>query len=81
MPSLRRGHEKEITFSTGYEDEFPAALALLADGRVKVDEMISDRIKLSRLLEDGYKPLMEEPEKHMKIMVYPDFVSPDEELA
>lgn len=64
-------HEKEIVFVTGYEDEFPAAIALLADNRVKVNELISDRIKLDDAVEKGFKPLLEEPEKHLKIIVYP----------
>ncbi len=66
------GHEKEITFSTGYEDEFPAALALLADGRVDVESLISDRIKLDDLLSAGYEPLMNQPDQHLKILVYPE---------
>ena len=38
VPFIRLwGHEKEITFSSGYEDEFPAAIALLADKRVDVE--------------------------------------------
>ncbi|MBU1274575.1 MAG: 2,3-butanediol dehydrogenase [Proteobacteria bacterium] len=73
VPFLRLwGHEKEITFSTGYEDEFPAAIALLADGRVKVQELISDRIALGEIVEKGYRPLMEEPDRHLKVLVYPE---------
>lgn len=66
------GHEKEITFSTGYEDEFPAALALLADGRVKVNALISDRIKLDDLVSKGYEPLINQPGEHLKVLVYPE---------
>ena len=65
-------HEKEITFVTGYEDEFPAAIALMADNRVNVSELITDRIKLDEVVEKGFKPLLGEPERHVKIMVYPD---------
>ena len=63
-------HEKEILFVTGYEDEFPAAIALLADKRVKVTELITDRIKLDEVVEKGFKPLLEDPEHHIKILVY-----------
>lgn len=66
------GHEKEITFSSGYEDEFVAALALLADCRVRVKELVSDRIKLDELLSKGYEPLINEPERHLKVLVYPE---------
>jgi (R,R)-butanediol dehydrogenase/meso-butanediol dehydrogenase/diacetyl reductase len=72
VPFIRLwGHEKTITFSSGYEDEFPAAICLLADGRVEIDAMISDRIKLDELVAGGMQPLMEEADKHIKILVYP----------
>jgi (R,R)-butanediol dehydrogenase/meso-butanediol dehydrogenase/diacetyl reductase len=65
------GHEKEITFSSGYEDEFPAAIALLADGRVDVASLISARIALDDLVEKGIQKLIEEPDQYVKILVYP----------
>ncbi len=65
------GHEKEITFSSGYEDEFPAAIAFLADKRVDVEPLISSRIKLDELVGKGIKPLIEEADKNIKILVYP----------
>ena len=72
VPFLRLwGHEKEITFSSGYEDEFPAAISYLADKRVKVEKLISARIQLDDLLEKGMKALMEEADKYVKILVYP----------
>ena len=64
-------HEKSLVFVTGYEDEFPAAVALLADGRVAVQELVTDKIKLVEAVEKGFKPLVEEPEKHVKVLVYP----------
>ncbi|MFC1671190.1 2,3-butanediol dehydrogenase [Spirochaetota bacterium] len=72
VPFIRLwGHEKEMTFSTGYEDEFPAAIAYLADGRVKIDDMISGRIDLDNFMEEGVKALTENADKHIKILVYP----------
>ena len=72
VPFIRLwGHEKEIVFSSGYEDEFPAAIAYLADRRVQVDRLISDNIKLDDLVEKGIRPLIQEGEKHIKILVYP----------
>jgi len=65
------GHEKEITFSSGYENEFPAAIALLADRRVDVESLISARIMLDDLVEKGIKKLIEEPDQYVKILVYP----------
>jgi (R,R)-butanediol dehydrogenase / meso-butanediol dehydrogenase / diacetyl reductase len=72
VPFLRLwGHEKEITFSSGYQDEFPAALALLAERRVKVEELVSARISLSAIVEEGIKPLMNDPQSRVKVLVYP----------
>ncbi|WP_028325263.1 2,3-butanediol dehydrogenase [Desulfatirhabdium butyrativorans] len=65
------GHEKEITFSSGYENEFPAAIDLLADDRVDVNPLISARIQLDDLVEKGIKPLMESADRYVKIVVYP----------
>ena len=72
VPFIRLwGHEKELTFSSGYEDEFPAAISYLADGRVKVEELISERIQLEDLVEKGITRLLEEGDKYIKILVYP----------
>ena len=72
VPFIRLwGHEKEITFSSGYEDEFPAAISYLADKRVRVEKLISERIKLDDLVEKGIAPLIEEPGKYIKVLVYP----------
>ena len=72
VPFIRLwGHEKEVTFSSGYEDEFPAAISYLADHRVKVEKLISASIGLDKLVEKGIIPLIEAGEKHVKILVYP----------
>jgi (R,R)-butanediol dehydrogenase/meso-butanediol dehydrogenase/diacetyl reductase len=65
------GHEKELTFSTGYDGEFPAAIAFLADKRVKVEALVSSRIKLENLVEQGMKPLISDPSRYIKVLVYP----------
>ena len=65
------GHEKELTFSSGYEDEFPAAIGYLADKRVKVEDLISERIPLQDIVEKGINPLLNEAGKYVKILVYP----------
>ncbi len=70
VPFMRLwGHEKEITFSSGYEDEFPAAISFLADKRVQVEKLISERIKLDDLVKKGLAPLIEQPGEHIKILV------------
>jgi (R,R)-butanediol dehydrogenase/meso-butanediol dehydrogenase/diacetyl reductase len=63
------GHEKEITFSSGYENEFPAAIALLANGKIDIDSMVSTRIKLDDLVEKGIKPLVNDGSNYVKILV------------
>ncbi len=65
------GHEKEITTCTGYVDEYPTALALLADRRVLVEPMITGKIKLSEFVEKGLKEMIQHPEHHVKILVAP----------
>jgi (R,R)-butanediol dehydrogenase/meso-butanediol dehydrogenase/diacetyl reductase len=65
------GHEKELTFSTGYDDEFPPAIAYLADKRVKVEPLVSSRIKLDDLVEKGMKALISDPSHFIKVLVYP----------
>ena len=72
VPFIRLwGHEKKIVFSQGYQDEFPAAIAYLADGRVNVEELITAHIALDDLVENGIKELREHPDKHVKIIVQP----------
>ena len=72
VPFLRLwGHEKEITTCTGYVDEYPTAIALLADRRVMVEPMITGKIKLSELVEKGIQEMIQHPEHHVKILVAP----------
>jgi (R,R)-butanediol dehydrogenase/meso-butanediol dehydrogenase/diacetyl reductase len=72
VPFIRLwGHEKTVTFSSGYENEFPTAIALLADGRVDTGSMITARIGLDELVAEGMQALIERPEKHIKILVSP----------
>lgn len=72
VPFIRLwGHEKKITFSSGYQDEFSAAVAYLEDGRVKVDQLITGHIPLEDLVEGGIKELRSHPDKHVKILVHP----------
>ncbi len=63
------GHEKELTFSQGYDGEFPAAINYLADGRVNVDDYITKIIDLDDFVECGIKELINNPDKNVKILV------------
>src|SRR4030042_1382522 len=72
VPFLRLwGHEKEISTCTGYVDEYPTALALLADRRIMVEPMITQKIKLSEFVEKGIQQMIQHPENHVKILVAP----------
>ncbi len=62
VPFLRLwGHEKEITTCTGYVDEYPAALAFLADGRVRVEPLVTEKIHLEDLIEKGIQEMIKNP--------------------
>lgn len=65
------GHEKEITTCTGYVDEFPAALAFLADRRIQVEPLITARIRLVDFIEKGLMEMIRNPAQYVKILVTP----------
>ena len=64
-------HEKEVIFTNAYEDDFRTSLALLADGRVDVESLISARISLDDLVEKGMKALLDHADRYVKILVHP----------
>jgi (R,R)-butanediol dehydrogenase/meso-butanediol dehydrogenase/diacetyl reductase len=70
--------EQSIISSWGcMPDEFLTGIAFLADGRVKVEPLISSRIKLDDVIEKGFKELSfgkpeERNDKHCKILVSPE---------
>jgi (R,R)-butanediol dehydrogenase/meso-butanediol dehydrogenase/diacetyl reductase len=67
------GTEKEIigSLSHVYDEDFAAAVTLLGRGAVRAEPLVSDRVPLSRALDDGILALMREPEKHLKILIRP----------
>lgn len=66
-----QAHEKEIIGSSAYTNEFPEALQLLASGAIQAGTLVSDRISLDELEPRGLRALLEEPQKHLKILVHP----------
>ncbi len=66
-----QAHEKEIIGSSAYTTEFPQALELLASGAVRGAPLITDRIGLHEVEDGGLRLLLEEPAKHLKILVRP----------
>jgi (R,R)-butanediol dehydrogenase/meso-butanediol dehydrogenase/diacetyl reductase len=65
--------EIDIRFTMTYDPvvDFPATLAMLADGRFDTDVLISDHIPLDRLVEDGLDELLHHADRHVKILVDP----------
>jgi (R,R)-butanediol dehydrogenase/meso-butanediol dehydrogenase/diacetyl reductase len=68
------GTEKEIigSLSHVYDEDFAAAVNLLGRGAVEAEQLVSDRVPLSRALDDGLLALMREPEAHLKILIEPN---------
>lgn len=49
--------------------DFEGVIKALGDGRLHPVGMITRKIKIDAVVEDGFKPLMEEKDKHVKILV------------
>jgi len=65
--------EKEIIGSCGYEDEFPAVLSYMRDGRIDTQSLVTAKIKLDDIIEQGFNVLNSERKKeHFKILVSPE---------
>ncbi len=65
-------HEKEILTVQGYNDEFPTAILFLADGRVSVDPLITDKIRLAELVENGLERMVSRRDDVIRILVSPE---------
>lgn len=67
------GEEKEIIGSIShiYDEDFVAAVDLLASGRVHVDSLITDRIGLSEVVTKGFERLAAGDRSAIKIIVQP----------
>src|SRR5207302_640780 len=65
--------EKEIigSLSHVYDEDYAAAIRLLADGRVKAEPLISDRIPLGDVLSRGLHRLEKNAADTLKILVQP----------
>jgi len=63
--------EKEIVGSLAYYGEFKTAIALLSDGRITAEPLITAKIKLDDIVEKGFEELLANREQHIKILVSP----------
>ncbi|MBI2322071.1 MAG: 2,3-butanediol dehydrogenase [Chloroflexi bacterium] len=65
-------HEKRLVGSIAYAGEFPAVMALLADGRLRAEPLVTDRIALREIVAAGFEALLAERERHVKVLVAPE---------
>jgi (R,R)-butanediol dehydrogenase/meso-butanediol dehydrogenase/diacetyl reductase len=63
--------EKEVVGSLAYCGEFDYAIALLADGRIKAEPLITGKIKLDDIIDQGFEELLKNRESNIKILVSP----------
>jgi len=64
-------YEKEVSGSLAYYGEFDMTLALMADGKLLAEPMITGRIGVDDIIEKGFKELLANRDKHIKILVSP----------
>lgn len=54
----------------GYQGkDYAGVIDALTKGNIKPEKMITGKIAIDRIVEDGYLPLINEKEKHVKILV------------
>ncbi|MGE9695190.1 alcohol dehydrogenase catalytic domain-containing protein [Streptomyces sp. CH6] len=68
-PNLLMLAEIDYTGSFAYNGpDFPAVIAALADGRLRTEGLVSDRLRLDEVREKGYEELLANAEGHVKIL-------------
>ena len=65
-------HEIQLQGSWCYVDEFPMVIDFLKKGVVPVKEMITSKIKLSDIVEQGFEKLLKPGHAEIKILVSPE---------
>jgi len=61
--------ERSLVGSLAYAYDFPRAIGLVADGRVKLDGFITGRIPLDRIIEDGFETMENDANNQIRIVV------------
>jgi (R,R)-butanediol dehydrogenase/meso-butanediol dehydrogenase/diacetyl reductase len=57
------------SLSHSMHDDYEPALQLLAEGKVEIEPLITDRIPLERTVDQGFKALVENPDQHLKVLI------------
>jgi (R,R)-butanediol dehydrogenase/meso-butanediol dehydrogenase/diacetyl reductase len=63
--------ERSLVGCLGYVDDFPRAIALLADGRIDAAPLITSRVGLGDAIENGFQELVRNKDEHVKILIDP----------
>lgn len=63
--------EKEIKGCCIYSDELEMVIDLLSDGRINPEPMITRKIKLDHIVEEGFQKLITNKDENIKILVSP----------
>jgi 2-desacetyl-2-hydroxyethyl bacteriochlorophyllide A dehydrogenase len=65
-----KSRELEVRGARGDGDDFPACIDLVASGKIRLDQMISHRLKLEEV-EQGLRMMLAKEEKVLKIIMTP----------
>lgn len=63
--------ERDVKGCLAYYGEFAPALALVCDGRINVEPLITGRIRIDDIVEKGFEELVNRKEENIKIIVKP----------
>lgn len=69
--ALLLGGERTLRSGLCYAGDYPAVIAALADGRIDPASMITARIALADVVELGFSELVNNKDRHIKILVQP----------
>jgi (R,R)-butanediol dehydrogenase/meso-butanediol dehydrogenase/diacetyl reductase len=57
------------SLSHGMNEDYLPAIELLHQRKVDFEPLITDRIPLTHAVDQGFKPLVENPERHLKVLI------------
>ena len=64
--------EIDLRGTIGYSNDHPATIKLVQEGKLDLSKFITGRIKLEELVDKGFDQLINNNEKHVKILVNPN---------